>query len=185
MLAALRSRALIHHSPSSSFSNLHQWKLGFLRLKRTWSSSTIESSKATELLNLQDIEQILNDVKADGVRVIPVRHHCDFMVIATGRSTWHVRNIAQALIYKAKLEFIYLFICVFLTHFKSSSSIHTPLISLRTPLLNTPQNKLFTPHSFKQHSHPTLHTPHLFPQTYPPRFLPKNDLRTLNPEIQQ
>ena len=108
MLAALRSPALIHHSPSSSFSNLHQWKLGFLGLKRTWSSSTIESSKATELLNLQEIEQILNDVKADDVRVIPVRHHCDFMVIATGRSTWHVRNIAQALIYKAKLEFIYL-----------------------------------------------------------------------------
>ena len=41
-----------------------------------------------------------------------------------------------------------------------SSSIDTLLISLRIPLLITPQNKLFTPYSFKQHSHPTLHTPH-------------------------
>ncbi|KAJ9709739.1 hypothetical protein PVL29_001286 [Vitis rotundifolia] len=102
MLAALRSRALLHHSSSSSFSNLQQWKLGFLGLERTRSSSSIESNKATELLNLQEIEQILSDVKADDIRVIPVRQHCDFMVIATGRSTWHVKNIAQALIYKAK-----------------------------------------------------------------------------------
>nr|CAN71690.1 hypothetical protein VITISV_039292 [Vitis vinifera] len=92
MLAALRSRALLHHSSSSSFSNLQQWKLGFLGLKRTWSSSYIESNKATELLNLQEIEQILSDVKADDIRVIPVRQHCDFMVIATGRSTWHAKQ---------------------------------------------------------------------------------------------
>ncbi|BAU03109.1 hypothetical protein VIGAN_UM012400 [Vigna angularis var. angularis] len=45
------------------------------------------------------------DIKADDVKVIPVPKHCDwadFMVLATGRSTWHVNNIAQALIYKAK-----------------------------------------------------------------------------------
>ncbi|BAT89817.1 hypothetical protein VIGAN_06089000, partial [Vigna angularis var. angularis] len=45
------------------------------------------------------------DIKADDVKVIPVPKHCDradFMVLATGRSTWHVKNIAQALIYKAK-----------------------------------------------------------------------------------
>ncbi|KDO82010.1 hypothetical protein CISIN_1g0316361mg, partial [Citrus sinensis] len=42
---------------------------------------------------------------ADDVKVIPVGEKCDwtdYMVIATGRSTWHVKNIAQAIIYKAK-----------------------------------------------------------------------------------
>ena len=73
-----------------------------------------------------------------------------------------------------------------------SNSIYTPLISLRTPLLITPQNKLFTPHSFKQHSHPTLHIPHnpasiwfVPPKPILPVFLPKNHPRTPNPEIQQ
>ncbi|OIV98461.1 hypothetical protein TanjilG_16788 [Lupinus angustifolius] len=57
------------------------------------------------ILELQEIEKILTDVKADDVKVIPVPEHCDwvdFMVVATGRSTWHVKNIAQALIYQAK-----------------------------------------------------------------------------------
>jgi ribosomal silencing factor RsfS len=43
------------------------------------------------------------DVKADDVKIIPVPKNndwADFMVLATGRSTWHVKNIAQALIYK-------------------------------------------------------------------------------------
>lgn len=56
------------------------------------------------LLNLQDVEKVLSDVRADDVKVIPVGKQCDwtdFMVVATGRSTWHVKNIAQALIYKA------------------------------------------------------------------------------------
>ncbi|XP_044494091.1 protein Iojap-related, mitochondrial [Mangifera indica] len=59
------------------------------------------------LLNLQDVEKVLSDVRADDVKVIPVGKQCDwtdFMVVATGRSTWHVKNIAQALIYKAKLK---------------------------------------------------------------------------------
>ena len=70
-----------------------------------------------------------------------------------------------------------------------SSSIHTPLISLRTPLLITPQNKLFTSHSFKQHSHPTLHTPHnpASIQFVPPKpILPVFYLKTIRePQIRR
>jgi len=57
------------------------------------------------LLNLEEVQKVLADVKADNISVVPVGHHCDwtdFMVFATGRSAWHVRNIAQALIYKVK-----------------------------------------------------------------------------------
>ncbi|KAL5703148.1 hypothetical protein ACHQM5_028277 [Ranunculus cassubicifolius] len=98
MLAALRSRTL--PSLSSSSPSLHlPWKLGFHRFISSPSSPTYEH------LNLQEIQQILNDVKADDIKVIPVNNQCDwtdFMVVATGRSTWHVRNIAHALIYKVK-----------------------------------------------------------------------------------
>ncbi|KAF8378137.1 hypothetical protein HHK36_029474 [Tetracentron sinense] len=98
MLAALRSRAI--HLCSSSHA-LQPWKPGFLGFHRFESSSPGSTSG---FLDLQEVEKVLNDVKADDVKVIPVRNHCDwtdFMVIATGRSTWHVRNIAEALIYKA------------------------------------------------------------------------------------
>ncbi|GAA0144772.1 hypothetical protein LIER_05129 [Lithospermum erythrorhizon] len=57
------------------------------------------------LLSLEEVKKILDDVRADNVQVIPVPKHLDFadyMVVASGRSTWHVRNIAQALIYKVK-----------------------------------------------------------------------------------
>ncbi|CAI0425699.1 unnamed protein product [Linum tenue] len=57
------------------------------------------------LLELGEVEKILTDVRADDVKVIPVGKRCDwvdYMVIATGRSTWHVKNIAEALIYKAR-----------------------------------------------------------------------------------
>ncbi|KAF5189701.1 Ribosomal silencing factor rsfs [Thalictrum thalictroides] len=95
MLTALRTRAL----PSlSSSSILQTWKLGFQR-------SLCSSTENLGYLDLQEVEKILKDVKADDVKVIPVGHQCDwtdFMVIATGRSTWHVRNIAEALIYKVK-----------------------------------------------------------------------------------
>lgn len=88
-------------SPSSSSSSqlLQQWRLGFPSFNHTLSQNL-------GLLELQEVEQILSDVRADNVKVIPAKKQCawaDFMVIATGRSTWHVRNIAQALIYKAGL----------------------------------------------------------------------------------
>lgn len=84
-----------------------QWKLGLSMLNRTLSfssSATDEGIRSGELLKLEEVETILRDVKADNVKVIPIPKHCDFadfMVVATGRSAWHVRNIAQALIYKA------------------------------------------------------------------------------------
>ncbi|XP_042492404.1 protein Iojap-related, mitochondrial [Macadamia integrifolia] len=98
MLATLRSRA-------RSFSPVLQlWKLDFLGFHRSLSSSSLSGTNLG-FLDLQEVEKVLNDVKADDVKVIPVRNQCewtDFMVIATGRSTWHVRNIAEALVYKAK-----------------------------------------------------------------------------------
>ncbi|KAL5717729.1 hypothetical protein ACHQM5_010699 [Ranunculus cassubicifolius] len=99
MLAALRSRTLPSLSSSSPSLSL-PWKLGFHRF-----ISSSSPSYTYEHLNLEEIHQILNDVKADDIKVIPVNNQCDwtdFMVVATGRSTWHVRNIAQALIYKVK-----------------------------------------------------------------------------------
>ncbi|KAM1633568.1 hypothetical protein ACFXTN_010607 [Malus domestica] len=95
MLAALRSRSLPLSSASSS-SLLQQWKLGF--------PVALSTFAGRGLLDLQEVEKVLSDVKADDVKVIPADKHCewaDFMVLATGRSTWHVKNIAQALIYKA------------------------------------------------------------------------------------
>ncbi|KAK3014211.1 hypothetical protein RJ639_008956 [Escallonia herrerae] len=102
--------ALRHQTLSSSFSSaLQQWRLGFSVLNRALYSSLADSSNSGTdrkqgLLQLDEVEKILSDVKADNVKVIPVQKHCeftDYMVIATGRSAWHVRNIAQALIYKA------------------------------------------------------------------------------------
>ncbi|KAI3919524.1 hypothetical protein MKX01_018347 [Papaver californicum] len=100
MLSALRSR--VFQSSSSFCSGIQPWKSGFCRLISSPSSSYDENSG---YLELQEVEKILTDVKADNIKVIPVKDQCDwtdFMVIATGRSTWHVRNIAEALIYKVK-----------------------------------------------------------------------------------
>ncbi|KAI3818098.1 hypothetical protein L1987_11901 [Smallanthus sonchifolius] len=104
MLQSVRHRAL-----SLSTEIIHQWKSGF---NRSFCSSLIyatngngKSGKVIELLNLEEVEKILRDVRADDVRVIPVRKQSEFtnfVVVATGRSQWHVRNIAQALIYKVK-----------------------------------------------------------------------------------
>lgn len=102
MWAALRYRSS-HLSSSSPL--LQLWKLGFPNFNHAFTSSTA-SHNTKELLELQEVEKILSDVRADNVKVIPFRKHCDwadFMVIATGRSTWHVKNIAQALIYKVRV----------------------------------------------------------------------------------
>ncbi|KAF7123308.1 hypothetical protein RHSIM_Rhsim12G0035000 [Rhododendron simsii] len=101
MWAALRSRAL-------SLSSTRQWKLGFPGLNRTLCSSLVDNTDDVAvadrgLLKLDEVQKILTDVKADNISVVPVGNQCewtDFMVFATGRSAWHVRNIAQALIYK-------------------------------------------------------------------------------------
>ncbi|KAK1290476.1 hypothetical protein QJS10_CPB18g00488 [Acorus calamus] len=75
---------------------------GFLRHESAASPSPPPSS----LLDLHEVEKVLTDVKAGDVRVIPVGGRSggwtDFMVVASGRSAWHVRNIAQALVHKVK-----------------------------------------------------------------------------------
>ncbi|XP_031479009.1 protein Iojap-related, mitochondrial [Nymphaea colorata] len=67
--------------------------------------SSASASSSSSLLELEEVERVLRDVKAGDVRVVPVSERydwADFMVIASGRSAWHVKNIAQALIYKVK-----------------------------------------------------------------------------------
>lgn len=98
MLAVLRAR-IWSRSTTNSQTLLQPWKLGF-----SSSSITVDGVESKCPLDLQEIEKILTDVHADDVKVIPAPKHCDwadFMVLATGRSTWHVKNIAQALVYKA------------------------------------------------------------------------------------
>lgn len=100
MLSSIRPRAL-----STALASSSPWKHfpGFLSSFSSSGEAADAPSKNT-LLDLTEVEKVLSDVKADDVRVIPVRDQCDwtdYMVVASGRSTWHVRNIAQALIHKA------------------------------------------------------------------------------------
>ncbi|KAJ1410606.1 Ribosomal silencing factor during starvation [Sesbania bispinosa] len=67
MLAVLRSRTWARSS-----SILQPWKLGFS------SSSAVDGGSSKCLLDLQEIEKVLTDVKADDVKVIPVPKHCDW-----------------------------------------------------------------------------------------------------------
>ncbi|CAH2065941.1 unnamed protein product [Thlaspi arvense] len=111
MLAALRSRcsSLVTSPPSPSLLN-QSWKLGFPDSSRVFASSPSLSSAAgaydpSEVLTIPEVEKILADVKADNVIVIPTQNQscwADVTIIATGRSDWHLKNIAQALIYRAK-----------------------------------------------------------------------------------
>ncbi|KAK4283492.1 hypothetical protein QN277_000436 [Acacia crassicarpa] len=110
MWAVQRARALLSSSTASSCSSsisLAQlpWRLGFSSSGVNHASSSVYEGPNRGLLDLQEIEKVLSDVRADDVKIMPVPKHCDWadhMVIATGRSTWHVKNIAQALIYKSK-----------------------------------------------------------------------------------
>ncbi|KFK41170.1 hypothetical protein AALP_AA2G094800 [Arabis alpina] len=110
MLAALRSRcsslpSLFTLPPSPSLLD-PSWKLGFTAPNRFFASSPSTGAyDISEVLTIPEVEKILADVKADNVTVIPTKNQCfwaDFTIIATGRSDWHLRNIAQALVYKAK-----------------------------------------------------------------------------------
>lgn len=99
MLAALRSRA--HSLSSPSLRQPWLWKLN---QTSSLSSLTRDDYGRTEILKLDEIEKVLSEVRADDVKVLRVGDQCDltdYMVFATGRSSWHVRNIAQALVYKA------------------------------------------------------------------------------------
>lgn len=102
MLTALRSRC-------SSLLLDQSWKLGLTTPNRIFASSPSFSSisDVSDVLTLPEVEKILADVKADNVTVIPTHNHCfwaDFTVIATGRSDWHLRNIAQALVYRVQIS---------------------------------------------------------------------------------
>lgn len=84
--------------------------------RRSFCSSIIRSTNNNknnnELLKLEEVEKILNDVRADDIKVIPINNKSEFtnyVVVATGKSQWHVRNIAQALIYKVFLFYFHLF----------------------------------------------------------------------------
>ncbi|KAK4402679.1 protein Iojap-related, mitochondrial [Sesamum angolense] len=106
MWSALRCRVL----SSSSSPITHQWKNLLASSSSSSSSSSCsifareftssavsinETGKSKELLSLAEVEKILNDVGADDVRVIPTPKGCeftDYMVIATGRSPWHVKQ---------------------------------------------------------------------------------------------
>lgn len=112
MLGAVKNRCVS--------SLLHpQSKLGFHRALSSLNKTDLISSLVTDnnattacatarkdILSLPEVEKILKDVRADNVKVIPVQNQdfTDHVVLATGRSAWHVRNIAQALFYKAKLK---------------------------------------------------------------------------------
>ncbi|KAJ1257309.1 hypothetical protein BS78_K105000 [Paspalum vaginatum] len=81
----------------------------FQRLLSSCSGVLPARPQAAELLELAEVEKVLSDVRAGDVRVFPVGEGglhggacADYMVVATGRSDWHVRNIAQALLYKIK-----------------------------------------------------------------------------------
>ncbi|CAK9149777.1 unnamed protein product, partial [Ilex paraguariensis] len=96
MWAALRSRSLPLSPSCSSF--IQQWRLGLSDLNRTLCSVLTETTDIGDnkgLLDLQEVEKVLSDVKADNITVIPVKKHCDFadfMIVATGRSPWHVKQ---------------------------------------------------------------------------------------------
>lgn len=102
MLSIVRSRAF-----SAAIASSSSWKYlsgSLVNLSSCAEAASAEASSKKALLDLAEVEKVLSDVKADDVRVIPVRDQCDwtdYMVVASGRSTWHVRNIAQALIHKA------------------------------------------------------------------------------------
>ena len=94
MLSAARSRALGRCRPLAP---------------RLLSSASASPARPAELIELSEVEKVLCDVRAGDVRVFPVGEGglhggacADYMVVATGRSDWHVRNIAQAILYKAR-----------------------------------------------------------------------------------
>ncbi|CAL4903618.1 unnamed protein product [Urochloa decumbens] len=91
MLPAVRSGAL------------GRWRPPPHLLPRLLTSSSAGASparpKATALLELPEVEKVLRDVRAGDVRVFPVGEGglhggacADYMVVATGRSDWHIKQ---------------------------------------------------------------------------------------------
>ncbi|CAA7404641.1 unnamed protein product [Spirodela intermedia] len=108
MSAAVRLRALAAISSGLLPSSGKLWQQQQLRWGEIWPVRGFGSLVPLDrrgCLGIEEVEKVLSDVKAGDVRVIPIGGQCgwtDHMVVATGKSAWHVRNIAQALVYKAK-----------------------------------------------------------------------------------
>ncbi|WVZ89925.1 hypothetical protein U9M48_036270, partial [Paspalum notatum var. saurae] len=71
----------------------------FQRLLSSFSGALPERPQAAELLELAEVEKVLRDVRAGDVRVFPVGEGglhggacADYMVVATGRSDWHIKQ---------------------------------------------------------------------------------------------
>uniref|UniRef100_A0A0E0BQV2 Uncharacterized protein n=1 Tax=Oryza glumipatula TaxID=40148 RepID=A0A0E0BQV2_9ORYZ len=93
MLSAARSGALARWHPRETL------------LPRLLSSSSAAAGAASlparqaALLELPEVEKVLRDVRAGDVRVFPVGEGglhggscADYMVVATGRSDWHIKQ---------------------------------------------------------------------------------------------
>ena len=62
---------------------------------------------ATELLTIEEIREVLEEVRARDVQMFSVSDRCewtDTMVVATGLSDRHVRGIAEALVFKVNVN---------------------------------------------------------------------------------
>ncbi|KAK1377353.1 protein Iojap-related, mitochondrial [Heracleum sosnowskyi] len=115
MLGAVKNRSvssLLHSQFKSGFhrglSSLNKMDLitSLITDNNATAACATAGDERKDILSLQEVEKILSDVRAEDVKVIPVQNQSftDHVVLATGRSAWHVRNIAQALCYKAKLK---------------------------------------------------------------------------------
>eukprot|EP00250_Pteridium_aquilinum_P010305 c19282_g1_i1 orf=630-1598(-) len=65
----------------------------------------LSSEGTTELLTIDEVKQVLEEVRARDVQIFSVQDRCewtDLMVVATGISDRHVRGIADALVFKIK-----------------------------------------------------------------------------------
>lgn len=63
----------------------------------------LSSEGTVELLTIDEVKQVLEEVRARDVQIFSVQDRCewtDVMVVATGISDRHVRGIADALVYK-------------------------------------------------------------------------------------
>uniref|UniRef100_A0A0E0J8I4 Ribosomal silencing factor RsfS n=1 Tax=Oryza nivara TaxID=4536 RepID=A0A0E0J8I4_ORYNI len=88
MLSAARSGALARWRPRETL------------LPRLLSSSAASPpARQAALLELPEVEKVLRDVRAGDVRVFPVGEGglhggscADYMVVATGRSDWHIKQ---------------------------------------------------------------------------------------------
>ncbi|KAL5205964.1 hypothetical protein ABZP36_034173 [Zizania latifolia] len=78
---------------------LGRWRSRGTVLPRFLSSTGAPPVRQAQLLELSEVEKVLSDVRAGDVRVFPVGEGglhggscADYMVVATGRSDWHIKQ---------------------------------------------------------------------------------------------